>query len=740
MLSLFEKNDETKPIPSLVKKNPGRVFACTRSLVFHQTNDESGLDNTAIGSSASQVTLGSIRSGNLRSTTSSRTTLPSNRSSRQLLASNQSSAATLTQNNSGFISDFGTSSVISKANSSSTWPSQRGKGSRQCRIFANDQCSIGGGWAFRYAEFQGVVPIPKPQKQASKHQELPHSRTRAGSQREEHRESFIITKGEETIPEDKRWAAKIAPAKRTVKRRFAITGLDQSKLHVKSGVRLFGRRNFEKLVKLRKITNLLAEDEEEEEEKKTPEEMLADLAKETGLDSNQCQEMRTLFDKYDQDKSGVLDRTEVEVIFADKGMEPRTREEKMEINELLCEVDRDGSGEFSLFEFGLVMVKVDAKMRQLQLADLQQKFLEADKDGSGELETLEVLEILEKLSLGPKNDDERELIQTCIAVTDQDESGEVNFDEFQQLVRKIRVDLTVLRRLQEKQIAQDHRLGPQLFEEFRPELVILYQAFCRYDKDKSGLLDKEESMAALNDIGLLPKTRVEREEVEQLMRKMDADGDQELNFREFLVLMSQAKIMIREKRQQELRTLFESYDSDQSGELGAAEIVKIIEDFGIQPKTRQEQDQIKEVLQEVDEDGSGSLEFNEFQTLIQRIMVRLQRMERDAQIKVASDLGFSTMQVKEYRTAFDTLDPEGSGALNITAVRQVLRMLSMNVSSDELRQIFDELDEDSSGYLEFAEFLHFIKMTEKKAAKWQHPSVRRSLGVDPEALQANQEK
>lgn len=741
MLSLFDQTEERKPIRCILKQPPGKVFALQRKIVFHKHN-ESNLDNTAIGSSPSQATLRSTGTGIGGYTSTgigSRSTLPSNQSnqsSRNLLGSNQSnstlqsSAATLTQNSSGFISEFGGSS-ISKANSSWTWPSRGGKNSRQCRIFANDGAGIGGGWAFRYAEFQGVVPLPRPQVQASKQKEMPHRPSKKTSGTRQSIGAPAAASAPETSQEDERWANKIAPTARTIRRRGAITGLGQSKMQVKSSVRLFGRRNFEKLVNLRKITNLFPDEDEEEEQKKTPEEMLADLAKETDLDPNECQELRVLFDKYDQDKSGVLDRTEVEVIFADKGMEPRTREEKMEINELLCEVDRDGSGEFSLFEFGLVMVKVDRKLRALQLADLQQKFLEADKDGSGELETLEVLEILEKLGLGPKTYEETELVRVTIAATDQDQSGEVNFEEFQALVRKIRVDLTILRRHQEKKIASENKIGGQLFDEFRAELVLLHAAFDRYDADKSGMLDREETMAALNDIGLLPKTKAERDDVEALCQRMDKDGDQQFNFREFLVLMSQAKNMIKEKRQAELQTLFETYDADGSGELGAAEIVRIIEDFGIQPKTREEQDQIKEVLQEVDEDGSGSLEFNEFQTLIQRILVRLQRMERDKEMKVAQELGFSTNQVREYHKGFDALDPDGTGQLNISAVRQVLRMLHMNISSDELRIVFEELDEDGSGFLEFIEFLHFIKMTERKASKWQHQgSTRRSLTMD----------
>lgn len=742
---LDKEEGSKKPIACLLKKAPGKVFALPRSLTFHHDAIDNSFASLPVGSNqASQATVRSVRSSvqgssqaALKNSGSSRSTLSkSNQSSRQFLPSNQSSSTTLNfPNFSGLLSTLGGSSV-SNVNSTSCFSSSSGAGkSRQRRIFNSGQCDVSGGWAFRYAEFQGALPVPNLMKASSKQRE--HGTKSKTARQSTGVKEALAEFEEEKDKDENKWRAKIAPPPRTIRRRPAISGLGQSKIHVKSAIRLFGRRNFDKLVKLRKLTN---PDEEEEETKMTREEMLAELAKETELDSKECEELGILFDKYDKDGSGVLDRSEVEAIFADKGMEPKTREEKMEINELLCEVDRDGSGEFSLFEFGLVMVKVDRKMRQLQLADLQQKFLEADKDCSGELEILEVMEILEKLQLAPKNQEEHEMIKQLVIETDADQSGEVNFEEFQNLVRKIRVEITMLRRHQEKRIAADHCLGPKLFEEFRPELTTLFNAFARYDVDGSGYLDHEETMAALNDIGLLPKTRAERAEIEDLCQKLDTDCDKQFCFREFLVLMSRAKIMIREKRQADLQALFEAYDSDGSGELGSTEIVKIIEDFGIQPKTREEQDQIKEVLQEVDEDGSGSLEFNEFQTLIQRILVRLQRMQRDNELRVAKELGFSTQQLKEYHKAFDTLDPEGGGHLNISSIRQVLRMLHMNVSSDELRVVFQELDEDKSGFLEFSEFLKFIKMTEKKAGKWTTKQARRSQSMpNPEEGHSNTE-
>merc|ERR550514_1851087 len=48
----------------------------------------------------------------------------------------------------------------------------------------------------------------------------------------------------------------------------------------------------------------------------------------------------------------------------------------------------------------------------------------------------------------------------------------------------------------------------------------------------------------------------------------------------------------------------------------------------------------------------------------------------------------------------------------ILDVRQVMRMLRRNISSDQLRALFEHLDDDESGQMEMEEFLHLMRMVE----------------------------
>merc|ERR1711871_1537071 len=82
-------------------------------------------------------------------------------------------------------------------------------------------------------------------------------------------------------------------------------------------------------------------------------------------------------------------------------------------------------------------------------------------------------------------------------------------------------------------------------------------------------------------------------------------------------------------------------------------------------------------------------------------------------------------QVTQLRTAFETLDPEGHGSLQVGEVREVLRLLRRNLDADEMRYLFTHLDEDGSGELEFSEFLRLMRMVEDGDVKAIAPPVEK---------------
>ena len=69
---------------------------------------------------------------------------------------------------------------------------------------------------------------------------------------------------------------------------------------------------------------------------------------------------------------------------------------------------------------------------------------------------------------------------------------------------------------------------------------------------------------------------------------------------------------------------FKSVDKDGDKHIDAKELEKIIaqisNDMGAEPPTKED---IKEILKQLDEDGSGKIEFNEFKNLVTNILTAL---------------------------------------------------------------------------------------------------------------------
>merc|ERR1711936_1548755 len=101
---------------------------------------------------------------------------------------------------------------------------------------------------------------------------------------------------------------------------------------------------------------------------------------------------------------------------------------------------------------------------------------------------------------------------------------------------------------------------------------------------------------------------------------------------------------------------------------------------------RPTEEELKELLIEIDEDGSGEIEFGEFCQLCATFLVEDPDME--------------TMK-RELKDAFRIYDKEGQGYITNETLRSLIGELLAPLTDEELDGIIDELDEDGSGTMDF---------------------------------------
>mmetsp|Transcript_1076 Transcript_1076/g.2183 ORF Transcript_1076/g.2183 Transcript_1076/m.2183 type:complete len:233 (-) Transcript_1076:60-758(-) len=146
----------------------------------------------------------------------------------------------------------------------------------------------------------------------------------------------------------------------------------------------------------------------------------------------------------------------------------------------------------------------------------------------------------------------------------------------------------------------------------------------------------------------------------------------------------------------DFREAFDVFDADGSGDIDVKEIAEAMKALGAETS----EDELKTLIAEVDTDGGGSIDFDEFCAL----MGNLKKLDK----KWEALLSFSKAQVEEYRDAFNMFDKDGSGDIDLDELATLLQNLGVKPSEAELKTMISEIDADGSGSIEFEEFLQLM--------------------------------
>ena len=93
---------------------------------------------------------------------------------------------------------------------------------------------------------------------------------------------------------------------------------------------------------------------------------------------------------------------------------------------------------------------------------------------------------------------------------------------------------------------------------------------------------------------------------------MDKDGDGEIDFEEFLVLMSAKKKNSKDDPDKELKDAFKVFDTDGSGTISKKELMALMKSLG----QNLSEAELEAMMAEVDTDKSGEIDFKEFKSMM----------------------------------------------------------------------------------------------------------------------------
>lgn len=379
------------------------------------------------------------------------------------------------------------------------------------------------------------------------------------------------------------------------------------------------------------------------------------------------EDVKSQFQLYDADGDGNITLSEIQInMTASKDF---TKDQATYCFEV---ADTDGDGQISISEWVTLMFPT-AKELIFNLRknfkgpeDVEKRFKKWDVDGDGKISFAEMKEAM----VDERNITEED-INAIFAVGDSDLDGAIDFNEFSDLMVPTVDDIVAKFRFAHKHVKN------------------VREAFAKFDRNHDGAIDKGELASALTGYHFMYSDQ----EIDIIFNAMDADGDGEVTYEEFVKLMCpDAATIINKfrktyKNMAEVKAAFRKFDKNRDGSLSKGELERVMFSTGVS-FTDVEVDAIMNLG---DTDGDGFIDLEEFTKLMSPSAV-------DVVVKLRGNYS----SIADVKLAFQTIDADADGLLSR---EEVLTAPGNKFDVEEVNAIFELGDTDGDGQIDMGEFI-----------------------------------
>ncbi|XP_022332297.2 neo-calmodulin-like [Crassostrea virginica] len=136
----------------------------------------------------------------------------------------------------------------------------------------------------------------------------------------------------------------------------------------------------------------------------------------------------------------------------------------------------------------------------------------------------------------------------------------------------------------------------------------------------------------------------------------------------------------------EARSVFDDFDKDKSGHIDAAELGNSLRVFGLNPTMKE----IYDMINEVDKNGNGTIEFDEFLAFLKR------SYRKPDEIKL------------DLKKAFRILDINGDGFITREELQKVLTKMGETLTEKEVDEMMEKADKNGDGKIDYEEYVDIM--------------------------------
>ncbi|KAH3713721.1 calmodulin-A-like [Dreissena polymorpha] len=135
----------------------------------------------------------------------------------------------------------------------------------------------------------------------------------------------------------------------------------------------------------------------------------------------------------------------------------------------------------------------------------------------------------------------------------------------------------------------------------------------------------------------------------------------------------------------EFKEAFTLFDKDADGTITTRELGTVMRSLGQNPT----ETELQAMINEVDADGNGTIDFPEFLTMMAKKMKDCDSEE-------------------EIREAFRVFDKDGNGQISASELRHVMTKIGEKLTDEEVDEMIKEADVDGDGQVNYEEFVQMM--------------------------------
>jgi len=236
----------------------------------------------------------------------------------------------------------------------------------------------------------------------------------------------------------------------------------------------------------------------------------------------------------------------------------------------------------------------------------------------------------------------------------------------------------------------------------------------QFKQEDTRTVGAENLITALEELGWEPTS-------EMMQEAADGFGDT-LNKEEFNHFIQKFRLVVLKQfnlragfSSEEVGLFREAFDeADKSGDgiLSLKELMPVLVDLGKEPRTIVQRDTLSRIIEEVDEDGNGEIEFHEFLQMMRKFVDESDADQLKKEKEAIERTGFSREDVASWRDIFVKFDLDGSGEYDSAEVTKLLNSVGIKCTERTMYQLFlqrfAKADEDLNNSLDFPEFMLLI--------------------------------